>query len=471
MTSIPASDDTVTSTAISPETAVPVEAPGGADASGASDAPDAPGSPDAADSTKPAGPSLWHNRDYLLLMSGKTTQIIGSGFATFAVPLIAFALTQSVFQAGLISALGAIGYVVATLPAGAIADRVDRRRLLILCSAIDFILFTSLVVAIATSTLTVWHLTLVLFFSAIVASFFGPAEAGGIRQVVRADQMGSAMAAVQGRSAVASLVSGPVGGVLYSLGRIFPFLASAVGYLVVLICTIFVRGPLNEDLGHTKGTSAWTTLVEGMRFVWSVKFLRTSLGIFALINLGFNGLMFALNLHLVQIATEPVLIGLINAAAGASMLIGSIIAGPLVKRFPAGRLAVVGILVAVIGGTAMALSTGYWQYLMWVAIAVILIPAVNSGLIGYASVITPSKLQGRMNAVLNLSGVAIAPLGPVLAGALLAGLNVNLAMGAFAVLFIIGAIVFSLYKPIRTIGKPETWEADLVEWPPRAAQG
>ncbi len=169
MTSIPASDDTVTSTAISPETAVPVEAPGGADASGASDAPDAPGSPDAADSTKPAGPSLWHNRDYLLLMSGKTTQIIGSGFATFAVPLIAFALTQSVFQAGLISALGAIGYVVATLPAGAIADRVDRRRLLILCSAIDFILLASLVAAIATSTLTVWHLTLVLFFSAIVA--------------------------------------------------------------------------------------------------------------------------------------------------------------------------------------------------------------------------------------------------------------------------------------------------------------
>ncbi|MCB1282557.1 MAG: MFS transporter, partial [Salinibacterium sp.] len=368
MTSIPASDDTVTSTAISPETAVHVEAPGGADASAASDS---PGSPD---SSKLAGPSLWHNRDYLLLMSGKTTQIIGSGFATFAVPLIAFALTQSVFQAGLISALGAIGYVVATLPAGAIADRVDRRRLLILCSAIDFILFTSLVVAIATSTLTVWHLTLVLFFSAIVASFFGPAEAGGIRQVVRADQMGSAMAAVQGRSAVASLVSGPVGGVLYSLGRIFPFLASAVGYAVVLVCTIFVRGPLNEDLGHTKGTSAWTTLVEGMRFVWSVKFLRTSLGIFALINLGFNGLMFALNLHLVQIATEPVLIGLINAAAGASMLIGSIIAGPLVKRFPAGRLAVVGILVAVIGGTAMALSTEYWQYLMWVAIAVILIP-------------------------------------------------------------------------------------------------
>lgn len=450
MASIPASDDTVPSTAISAETAVPVTSEGSAP-------------------SPAAGPSLWHNRDYLLLMSGKTTQIIGAGFATFAVPLVAFAITQSVFLAGLVSALGALGYLVAALPAGAIADRVDRKRLLILCAAIDFVLLSSLVVVMAMDSLTVWHLTLVLFLSAIVASFFGPAESGGIREVVRSDQMGSAMAAVQGRSAVASLVSGPVGGILYSVGRVVPFLASAIGYAVVLGCTLFVRRPLNGDLGHTKGTSAWDSLVDGLRFVWAVRFLRTGIGIFALINLGFNGLMFALNLHLIQIHTAPVLIGLIDAVAGASMLIGAVIAGPLVKRFPAGKLAVVGILVAVIGGVGMALSTQYWEYLAWIAFTVILIPALNAGLIGYAGVITPSKLQGRMNAVLSLSGVLVLPIAPVVAGALLSGLNVNLTMGAFAVLFTIGAMVFSLYKPIRTIGKPDTWEADLVEWPPVAA--
>ncbi len=431
MPSIPASDDTVLAPTISP------------------------------------GPSLWHNRDYLLLMSGKTTQVIGAGFATFAVPLIAFALTQSVFQAGLVSTIGALGYLVATLPAGAIADRVDRKRLLILCSAIDLVLLGSLVVAIVASALTIWQLAGVLFLSSIVASFFGPAESGGIREVVRADQMGSAMAAMQGRQAAAALVSGPIGGLLYSIGRVVPFLASAIGYAVVLVCTLFVRRPLNGDLEHTRGESAWQSLVDGLRFVWSVPFLRTGIGIFALINLGFNGLMFALNLHLIQIHTAPVLIGLIDAVAGASMLVGSVLAGPLVKRFPAGKLAVVGILLAVVGGIAMALSTQYWEYLVWIAITLLLIPAVNSGLIGYASVITPSKLQGRMNAVLNLSGVLVAPIAPVVAGTLLTGMNVNLAMGAFAVFFVIGAAVFALYKPIRSIGRPDVWEADLVEWPRR----
>jgi MFS family permease len=449
MTTITSGDDTVPSRAISADAAELVD-----------------GDDEASGST--AGPSLWHNRDYLLLMSGKTTQIIGAGFATFAVPLVAFALTQSVFLAGLVSALGALGYLVAALPAGAIADRVDRKRLLIACSANDLVQLGSLGVAMAKNAHTLWHLTVVLFLSAIVASFFAPAESGGIREVVRADQMGSAMAAVQGRSAVASLVSGPVGGILYSVGRVVPFLASAIGYAVVLVCTLFVRRPLNGDLEHTKGTSAWGSLVDGLRFVWAVKFLRTGIAIFALINLGFTGLMFALNLHLIQIHTAPVLIGLIDAVAGASMLVGALIAGPLVKRFPAGKLAVVGILVAVIGGVGMAVSTQYWEYLAWIAFTVILIPALNAGLIGYAGVITPSKLQGRMNAVLSLSGVLVMPIAPVVAGALLSGLNVNLTMGAFAVLFIIGAVVFSLYRPIRDIGRPETWEADLVEWPPVA---
>ncbi|MBX3068455.1 MAG: MFS transporter [Cryobacterium sp.] len=419
--------------------------------------------------TNSSGPSLWHNRDYLLLMTGKTTQIIGSGFANFAVPLLAFALTNSVLLAGLVSTISALGALVATLPAGAIADRVDRKRLLIACSAIDLLLLSTLVFAMAISALSIWHLAAVLFLSTVVASFFTPSETGAIREVVRGDQMGSAMAAMQGRQAAAALVSGPVGGLLYSIGRIVPFLASALGYAVVLVCTLFVKGPLNQDLSHTKHESAWSSLVDGLKFVWSVKFLRTGLGIFALINLGFNGLMFALNLHLVAIGTAPFLIGLIDAVAGVSMLFGAIIAGPLVKRFPSGKLAIVGILLATIGGIAMALSTQYWEYLVWIAITLLLIPAVNSGLIGYASVITPSKLQGRMNATLSLSGVLVAPIAPVVAGALLTWMNVNLAMASFAVFFIIGSIVFTFYKPIRKIGTPDTWEEDLVVWPSKGS--
>ena len=58
---------------------------------------------------------------YLLLMSGKTTEIIGAGLASFAVPLIAFAMTRSVVAAGLVATVGELGNLIATLPAGVIA--------------------------------------------------------------------------------------------------------------------------------------------------------------------------------------------------------------------------------------------------------------------------------------------------------------------------------------------------------------
>src|SRR5580698_3346465 len=96
-------------------------------------------------------PSLWNNSAYLLLMSGKTTQIIGAGLASFAVPLIAFALTHSVLAAGLVATVGELGNLIATLPAGVIADRVDRRRLLVICSVLGVLAWVSLVVTNAMS--------------------------------------------------------------------------------------------------------------------------------------------------------------------------------------------------------------------------------------------------------------------------------------------------------------------------------
>jgi MFS family permease len=412
-----------------------------------------------------SGPTLWHNRDYLLLMSGKTTQIIGAGLAAFAVPLIAYDLTKSVFLAGLVSAIGAVGALVAALPAGAIADRVNRRSLLLWCSAFGMLLWGSLVIAALLGTLNVWHLAAVLFLSAIVGAFFAPAESAGIREVVRSDQLGSAMAAMQGRSAVAGLASGPIGGILYGISHAWPLVADVIGYAVAGLCTLFVRAPLNGDLSHAKRLSATHLLKDGLRFVWATTFLRTSIVIFSGINLAFGGIMFSLNLHLVQIGTAPFLIGLIDAVAGFSMLIGAVFAGPLVKRFRSGHLAIACMVLLVGGAIGLAASIEYVEYLVSIAVAALGIPALNSALLGYASAITPSKLQGRMNSVLSLCGVAVAPISPVLAGLFLGTMSVNASMGIFAALLLVAAVFFVLHKPIRTIGLPGTWADDLIEWP------
>ena len=408
--------------------------------------------------------NLWANSAYLLLMSGKTTQIIGAGLASFAVPLIAFALTRSVVAAALVAAVGELGNILATLPAGVIADRVDRRKLLIVCSVLGVLVWASLVVAQAVSVLTVWQLGAVVFVSSVLGSFYQPAESAGIRQVVPTDQLGSAMAAMEGRSAAATLIAGPVGGVLYGFSRAWPLIASTIGYAIAGICVALVRRPLNGDLSHVTAASPLRSLREGFRFVKSNSYMRTSLVTFALLNLGFGGVLYSLNLHLVSIHTRPLLIGLVNAVAGGVMIIGAIIAVPLVKRIPAGPLAIACLLFTVAGVAGLALATSYPSYLVWIGVATIFIPPLNAGLIGYAAAVTPDELQGRMNSVLSLSSTLMTPASPIVAGLLLVVLGVNGAITAFGAVLLVGVVLMIANRSIRRIGRPDTWAADLIEW-------
>jgi MFS family permease len=411
------------------------------------------------------GPSLWSNSAYLLLMSGKTTEIIGAGLASFAVPLIAFAITRSVVAAGLVATVGELGNLIATLPAGVIADRVDRRKLLIICSVLGVVAWASLVVTNAMGMLTVWQLAAVVFASSVLGSFYNPAESAGIRQVVTTEQMGSAMAAVEGRSAVATLIAGPVGGVLYGFSRAWPLIASMVGYAVAGICATLVRRPLNGDLSHTASSSAVSALREGIRFVGSVSFMRAGVVIFALLNLGFGGVLSSLNLHLVSIHTAPILIGLVNAVAGAVMVVGAILAGPLVKRFPVGPLSIVCLIVTVVGVAGLAATTSYVWYLVWIAVATILVPPLNAGIVGYTAAVTPDELQGRMNSVLSLSGALVTPISPIVAAGLLLSVGVNWAMTVFGAILLLGVILTAANRGIRRIGRPDTWEAEKIVWP------
>src|SRR5215472_8753302 len=84
--------------------------------------------------TTPARPaSLWHNRDFLLLWSGQIVSAVGSQVSLIAFPWLILAVTGSPAQAGLIAAMRTLPYILFGLPAGALIDRWNRKRVMILC--------------------------------------------------------------------------------------------------------------------------------------------------------------------------------------------------------------------------------------------------------------------------------------------------------------------------------------------------
>jgi MFS family permease len=408
---------------------------------------------------------LRRNRPYLLLMSGKTTQIVGEGIGVFAVPLVAFGLTHSVVLSGVIAAIGELGSLLAALPAGVVADRVDRRRLLVGAAVCGLVLWAFAAVAGIGGWLTGWQLAAVLFGVSVVTAVFGAAETGAIRAVVAPGQMSAAMAAMQGRSAVASLVSGPVGGVLYAAAHGVPFAAGALGHAAVVVCTWLVRAPLNGDLAAARAAHPVAQLREGIRFYASLPVLRASLWLVMLINLTISGAMVAINLQLVRTHTAPLLIGLIDAVAGAVMLLGSVLAPLLLKRFPAGWLSVAGLGLVAASFIGMAVVHSYVGYVVLVGVGVLLIPAVNAGIGGYVAAIVPDALQGRVSSVSSLGYLAVAPLAPVVASLLLAHAGIVPALWIFAAALAAGVIGITFVRDVRGIGTPDTWGADAIEWP------
>jgi MFS family permease len=101
---------------------------------------------------------LWSNRDYMLLWAGQVSSVLGSSSVSKVYPLLILVVTGSATQAGVAAALQALPYLLFSLPAGALIDRWDRKRVMIVCDLGRCLATSSIAVAIAANALSIWHI-------------------------------------------------------------------------------------------------------------------------------------------------------------------------------------------------------------------------------------------------------------------------------------------------------------------------
>src|SRR6266516_6188555 len=185
--------------------------------------------------------ALWLNRDYMLLWSGQIVSNIGTQVSQLAFPLLILALAGSAAQAGFAGALRALSYIIFSLPAGALIDRWDRKRTMILCDAARAISLASIPVTYALGDLTMIQIYLVSTIEGTLYVFFNIAEAACLPRVVSKEQLPAATAQNMATDGINALIGPPLGGALYSIGRLFPFLADAVSYAVSVCSLCFIK--------------------------------------------------------------------------------------------------------------------------------------------------------------------------------------------------------------------------------------
>ncbi len=171
--------------------------------------------------------SLWLNRDYMLLWSGQTVSSVGTGVSRLAFPLLVLDLTHSAAQAGIVGALEALPYLLLSLPVGALIDRWDRKRVMILSDIGRAVALGSVPLAVWQGRLTIQQLYVVSLVEGTLYVFFNLAEVACLPRVVSKPQLPAAVAQNQATEGLAQVLSPQLGGAIYGVARSLPFLADA----------------------------------------------------------------------------------------------------------------------------------------------------------------------------------------------------------------------------------------------------
>jgi len=389
----------------------------------------------------PARRSLFRQRNFMLLWSGQLVSWIGTEVTSITLPLLVLALTHSPANAGAIAAVRGALYVLLAIPAGALIDRWDRRRVMVLANLGSGLAMGSIPLAIVLGHLTIAHLYIAGAAEGACFVFANLARFASLTRVVTREEYPAARAQTSVASNIALLLGPPLGGTLYQLaGAGLALLLDACSYVVNAVSIFFITVPLQETAARGA-----TTLVSEIRsaivWLWHQPTLRHLNVLFA----GRTAISSGLYLLIVVVAKEggapAAVIGLVFAAGALGGLAGAVAAGRLHRRY---RMRT--ILVSTTGLTWLLVS-GYLGARHVVVLAVLTAalyavgPLFEVTVASYTATIVPDAMRGRVTSLTRLVELGAYSGGLLVTGTLLQSVGSLWTTGVFSIVL----LLLSLY--------------------------
>jgi MFS family permease len=402
--------------------------------------------PEARPEAPPA--SLRRNRDFLVVLFGQGISSFGDSISNTAMPILVLALTGSGFAMGIVGVLSTLPDLLVGLPAGAFADRWDRRKMM-LGADLGRAVLTALVpisVWIGGPTLAVIigvafpiNVLRVLWLAAYTAAVPGLVGRG---QVPRANGIFEAVFNIGWivGPALAGLLAGAIGP--------GPTIAiDALTFLVSAVSLLFIRRPLRPER-RAEQTHIVTDVREGIRFVVRQPTLRAVIALWTTISVVSAGLTSAMIFYItINRGLGTAVVGIVLSAFAVGSLGGSLVAARLAPR-SVGRVMLAG---SVGMGASLVVSVG-------APVPVIIVAALLAGilnanvLVAYISLrtlLSPDALLGRVGATARTLSVGLMPVGSLVAGVALDAVGGGVTLTVMGVLLIITAAGFALLPDVR----------------------
>ena len=390
-------------------------------------------------------------------MDGQTISNFGSGITGIALPLTAvLILSASPAQMGILGALDGLAVVMFGLLAGVWVDRVRRRPMLIAADLGRALLLGSIPLAALLGVLGMTQLYGVAALVGILTVFFNVADESYLPSLIPQEQLVEANSKL-GMSDSLAEMSGPAlaGPLVQLLSAPLAIAFDALSFLVSALGVGLIRTPEPQLKLPAQQQSTWRESIAGLRALWQDSRLRAlaiSGGLFNFFG-NFIGTLYILYI-VRELHMSALVVGFLVAAGGLSALVGTFIAGRVIRRIGVG-IAIGGMLAFYgLTGSLIVLARGP----LWLA-ATFLFAAQ---LIGDASIsiyfiaevslrqaIIPRDLLGRVNASMQLVTRGAMPVAAILAGILggIIGLRLTIAIGVVGV---IAAGLWLLASPVRT---------------------
>lgn len=392
-------------------------------------------------------------------MGDTITQFTGqiSGLALSVVAILP-PMNVTRFQVGVINALGFIAFPTLGLFVGVWMDRVRRKPVMIVANLVQVVTLASVPAAFVFGVLGLYQLYLVSLIMGTSTLFFDVAYQSYLPSLVNKEDVVEGNQKLQ-TSASAAQVIGPslASGLIQLVGAALSVIVDAFGTLASVFMLMFIRKPEPKPEPNLVDNQRhfFTEMREGIHVVLDNKLLWTQAGCTGMSNLGAGIFQVALLLFAFRtLKISPGVIGIAFSIGAVGFLLGVLLSSAITARLGLGRAIALsmagnfGLLIALLANSSFgvfiigaAMFVGYFG-----------IPIYNINQVSLRQIITPNRLQGRMNATMRTIVWGTIPVGSLLGGILCESLGI---IPSFIIGVIItgGSTLWIVLGPIFTLKK------------------
>jgi predicted MFS family arabinose efflux permease len=382
---------------------------------------------------------------------GSCTSSVGTWMQQLAQAWLVLQLSKSSFFLGLDNFLGNIPIVLFSLIGGVIADRRERRRILIGSQVVQLSCAFILTILFATGVVHVWHILVLSFMVGTAQSFGGPAYQALIPTLVKAEDLPNAIALNSIQINLARVIGPTLGGLALTYwGASWCFGLNGVSFIAVIISLVIIRPHFTPM--KTTG-SVLDSIKQGFSFIRKQGAMESLIFLaFSLTLLGFPLIVFLPVFASDVFHGGPKIYTLLLVCSGVGSITGALVVAGLGKYRHQGLAAMVMLVVLGVMVTGFALSTSLVLSCALVFLSGAALLAVFTTITSLVQLIATDQMRGRVMSVYNVAFRGGAPIGSLMVGALVKTFSAPRVLAANGLLLVLLGIYFvALHRKVTTI--------------------